>query len=128
MEGAVRIDKWLWAVRAFKTRNQATEACRAGKVRIRDIQVKPSRDVKIGDIILVRTGMFNRTIRVLELLHNRVSAGQVALYMEDITPSEEKEKLAMMRELNYERRERGVGRPTKKHRRDIEKLKNIKPS
>lgn len=124
MEADVRIDKWLWAVRVFKTRNQATEACRAGKVKIRDIAVKPSREVKPGDIITVRFGILTKTIKVLELLHNRVSASLVVTYMDDITPQEEKDKLAIMRELNYERRDRGIGRPTKKQRRDIDRLKN----
>lgn len=123
---AIRIDKYLWSIRAFKTRSQASTACRSGKVVIDDVQVKPSREVKVDDIIHVRDGSFTRVLKVTALLSNRVSAKIAQEYYEDITPKEEIEKAKMLREVNYEKRDRGVGRPTKKERRLIEKLKKMK--
>ncbi len=124
MTESVRIDKWLWAVRAFKTRSMATDACRSGKVTIKGQEVKPSRDVKIDDEIkVVINPHFTRSLKVIQLLANRVGAKLVATYAEDITPVEEHERFKKYNELNWERRDRGVGRPTKKERRDIERLK-----
>lgn len=119
----VRIDKWLWSVRFFKTRNLAIDACKAGKVKIDGNSVKPSRIVKEGDVISLSQGPLNKTIRVKQLLHNRVSAKLVPDYVEDLTPAEEYERIEFMKEFNAERRERGIGRPTKKDRRDIDRLK-----
>lgn len=119
----VRIDKWLWSVRFFKTRNIAIDACKAGKVKIDGNSVKPSRIVKEGDIINLSQGPLNKTIRVKQLLHNRISAKLVPDYVEDLTPAEEYERIEFMKEFNAERRERGIGRPTKKDRRDIDRLK-----
>jgi ribosome-associated heat shock protein Hsp15 len=124
---SIRIDKWLWAVRIFKTRNQATEACRAGKVKIEGQPVKPSREVKLDDIISVYFKQFTKTIQVTGLIKNRVSAKIASEHVADLTPEEEYERLKMMHELHYERRDRGAGRPTKKERRDIVKLKRYKP-
>ncbi|OQX79738.1 MAG: RNA-binding protein [Bacteroidetes bacterium 4484_249] len=126
MSEGIRIDKWLWAVRIFKTRNQAGEACKVGKVRINDLQVKPSKEVKIDDVITIRFGQFTKTVKLTELLKNRVGAKLVENYLKDITPQEEYDKLKMIREFNYEYRQRGEGRPTKKERRVIEKLKKSK--
>lgn len=124
MADTVRIDKWLWAVRVFKTRSQATDACRSGKVTIGGQLVKPSREVKIDDeVAVVIHPQFTRSLRVIELLNTRVGAKLVENYAEDITPQEEYDRLQKTRELNYERRDPGVGRPTKKQRRDIDKLK-----
>ncbi len=75
MGGVARIDKWLWSVRLFKTRSQATEACRAGKVTIDDQSLKPSREARIGDIIVIRQGPLTKTVQVKELLKSRVGAG-----------------------------------------------------
>jgi len=122
----VRIDKWLWAVRLFKTRSQASAACRGGKIKIENAVVKPSREVKLEDIIHVQAGGFTKTVKVIGILKNRVSAKLAVEYVEDITPAEEIDKKLMLREVNYERRDRGVGRPTKKSRRLIERLKNFK--
>lgn len=119
----VRIDKWLWSVRIYKTRNQAIEAIKAGKVKIDGSSLKPSRIVKLGDVISLSIGPLNRTIKVKELLHNRISAKLVPDYLEDLTPVEEYERIQLMKEFNAERRERGLGRPTKKDRRHIDKLK-----
>ncbi len=123
MEGEVRIDKWLWCVRLYKTRNLAIDACKAGKVKIDGNSVKPSRIAKTGDIIHVSQGPLNRILRVKELLHNRVSAKLVNDYLEDLTPPEEYERVQLIKEYNAEYRERGLGRPTKKDRRIIDRIK-----
>jgi len=119
----VRIDKWLWAVRLFKTRSQATDACRGGKVKIEGHNVKPSRDVNIDDVIEIQLGAIKKTVKVLQIIKNRVAAKLVPELAEDQTPAEEYERLDMQRQLNHERRDHGIGRPTKKDRRDIDKLK-----
>lgn len=121
-----RIDKWLWSTRIFKTRSQATDACKKGNVKVNDQEVKPSRNVAIDDIITVNLKVFVKTVKVLDLLEKRVSAKLVDQYIEDLTPQEEYDKPRIMREVNYEYRERGLGRPTKKQRRLIDQLKNKK--
>ncbi len=126
MTEVARIDKWLWSVRLFKTRSQATEACRSGKVTIDDQSMKPSREARIGDIIVIRQGPLTKTVQVKELLKSRVGAKLVPDYMVDLTPEEEYTKLQMMREVNFEIRDRGIGRPTKKERRIIDRLKKTK--
>jgi ribosome-associated heat shock protein Hsp15 len=120
----IRIDKWLWAVRFFKTRTQASDACRGGKVKIDGQNVKPSREIRIGEEIEVQLGIIRKKVSVKAILKNRVGAKLVDDYLEDLTPAEEYEKLDMLKQLNYEKRDRGTGRPTKKNRRDISKLKN----
>jgi ribosome-associated heat shock protein Hsp15 len=121
-----RIDKWLWSVRAFKTRSMATEACRKGNIKIDDQEVKASREVRVGNIVTVDMKIYVRTLKVIDLLSRRVSAKLVEQYMEDLTPQAEYDKPKLIRETNYEYRERGIGRPTKKERRIIEQLKKIK--
>lgn len=124
MEG-VRIDKWLWVVRVFKTRTMATEACRAGKVSVNGHEVKPSKEVKINDTITVKVNPhFTRTLLVLDISENRVSASRVSLLAQELTPSEEYEKLKLYREFQGEWRPRGAGRPTKKERRIIQRFKD----
>lgn len=123
MSETVRIDKWLWAVRLFKTRNQASEACRAGKVRIGGNAVKPSHEVKPGEEISIMQQTVTRTVRVLALLANRVGAPLVQGFMQDLTPESEFRKAKLMREMNFEYRDPGTGRPTKRQRREIEVLK-----
>ena len=123
MADEVRIDKWLWSVRIFKTRTMAGDACRAGKVKIDGKAVKPSRILKLGDEMTVSIGPLLRTLKVKALLQNRVSAKLVPDSLEDLTPQEEYERIKFMNELNTERRDRGTGRPTKKERRMIDKLK-----
>lgn len=125
MDSGLRIDKWLWAVRIFKTRNQAADACKAGKVKIDGSNVKPSKEIKINDIITVQIGALTKTIKVTGIIKNRVSAKLAVDYVEDLTSEEEYEKLKLMKEVNFERRDRGVGRPTKKERRIITKLKKF---
>jgi ribosome-associated heat shock protein Hsp15 len=123
MEEGVRIDKWLWCIRVFKTRNQATLACRSGKVRINDQLVKPSREIKTGEIITINLDSLKRSVKVLALVEHRVGAKLVEQFMEDMTPEEEYQKLRLPKDAGFGYRNRGLGRPTKKERREIEILK-----
>ncbi len=120
----VRLDKWLWAVRLYKTRSQATEACKGGKVKMAGHNAKASHEVNEGDEIEIHSGGITKKVRVKKAVKNRVSAALVSELMEDLTPAEELEKLQMMRQLNHEKRSRGIGRPTKKDRRTLDKLKD----
>jgi ribosome-associated heat shock protein Hsp15 len=122
----VRADKWLWAVRVYKTRGLATEACKSGRVRISGQIVKPSREIRVNDEVSIHIGIYTKTIKVTALLHNRVSAALVPNFLEDITPQSELDKLKIQQEMKPEVRPRGIGRPTKKHRRLIDRLKNTK--
>jgi ribosome-associated heat shock protein Hsp15 len=119
----VRLDKWLWAIRAFKTRSLATEACKGGRIKIEGVSAKASRDLKIGDIIEFKSGDLNRIIKVSQLLKNRVNAKLAIQNYEDLTPPEEYERLEFINQMKTEKRDRGTGRPSKKDRRDIDKLK-----
>ena len=121
-----RIDKWLWDVRIFKTRSLATEACKAGKVRISGQAVKPSREVRADEIITIQLTGFTKTVKATGFPKSRVSAQLVPDYLADLTPEDEYEKLKLRRETNYEYRPKGIGRPTKKERRLIDRLKNFK--
>lgn len=125
MAETVRIDKWLWAVRFYKTRTQAADACKGGKVKIDGVNAKPSREIKAGDVIELHHNYIRRTVKVKVAAKNRVAAKLVPGLMEDMTPAEEFEKLEMMKQLNQEKRDRGTGRPTKKDRRSIEKIKRL---
>jgi ribosome-associated heat shock protein Hsp15 len=116
----VRIDKWLWAVRLFKTRSQATLACRNGKISIDGDLLKPSREAKLGMIISIKQGPIVKKVKVIELLQKRVGPKLVSNFMEDLTPEEEYKKLELIKEQPTFR-PRGLGRPTKKERRDIDK-------
>ena len=122
MDDDSRIDKYLWAIRVFKTRTEASEACKGGKVKIGDSNAKPSRPVKEGDIIKVRKGAVNYTYRVLKTLSNRVGASLVPDYAENLTPEDEISKAKAPVETFFVRRDRGAGRPTKKDRREMEQL------
>ncbi len=121
MEGtnAPRIDKWLWAVRLFKTRSMATQACRSGKVKVNNEAVKPSREIREGMEITIQTGPVKRIFRVLSVLHNRVGAKLVPNYMEDLTPEKEYQKMDQIRAQSGNRPYRS-GRPTKKERRELD--------
>ncbi len=122
-ENACRLDKWLWAVRIFKTRTESADACKAGKVKFNGQAVKPAREIKIGDQYEISIQQLKKVVEVKEFLHNRVSAKLVSLYMTDLTPKEEYERLEMIRQYNFEKRDRGSGRPTKRERREIDSLK-----
>ena len=126
MENSIRIDKWLWAVRVFKTRSLASQACKAGKIKIDGNNVKASRDIKIEDIVTVQIGQLSKSIKAIGLIKNRVSAKLAVENYEDLTPAEEYEKLKLQKEMKTEYRDRGSGRPTKKERRIITKLKKEK--
>jgi len=121
IEKDLRIDKWLWAVRIFKTRSQATAACRKGRVMIHHTPVKPSRILKINDIIEVKRPPVNYSYRVKGLLGKRLSARRILEYVENITPAEELNKLTR-RDTFFIKRDKGTGRPTKRERRRIDKL------
>lgn len=124
MADSLRIDKWLWTVRLYKTRSLATEACKAGKIKLDGQNIKPARELKVGDEIMVSQNPLMKKVRVLAFPPNRLSAKQVPEYMEDLTPPEEYDRVKQLRETNMEFRPRGIGRPTKKHRRLIDKLKD----
>ena len=118
----VRIDKFLWAIRAFKTRSEATEACKGGKVKVADVNAKPSRAVQAGDVIQVRKGVVTYTYQVIQPLEQRVGAKLVGDYVLNLTPESELEKLHAPVETFFVTRDRGAGRPTKKERREMEQL------
>jgi ribosome-associated heat shock protein Hsp15 len=123
MTEEVRIDKWLWAVRLYKTRSQAAEACRAGKVKLGGVPVKSSHDVKVGEVYEITIEQLHKVVEVIALLGNRVGAKLVPDFMNDLTPAEEYERIQMIRQYNFERRDRGTGRPTKRERRDLDEFK-----
>lgn len=116
MSTSARIDSWLWAIRVYKTRSAATTACRAGHVRINGERTKASQQVKIGDEVRVRIAGFDRMLTVRQLLVKRVGAPLAALAYEDKTPPREPVAIAGLRD-------RGAGRPTKRERRDIDRLR-----
>ena len=118
----VRIDKFLWAIRAFKTRSEATEACKGGKVKVADVNAKPSRAVQAGDVIQVRKGVVTYTYQVIQPLEQRVGAKLVGNYVLNLTPESELEKLHAPVETFFVTRDRGAGRPTKKERQEMEQL------
>lgn len=118
----VRIDKYLWAIRAYKTRNEASEGCIGGKVKLNEAPVKPAKNVKIGDVITVRKGAVQFTYKVIELLDKRVGAALVPQYAENLTPQSEIDKMRAPVETFFLQRDRGAGRPTKKDRRTMEAL------
>ena len=121
MPKSVRIDKYLWAVRVFKTRTLATEACRKGKVSVEEMPAKPSRMVTTGDVIEVKKLPVVYSYRVLDPIEKRVGAKIVDNFVENITPEEEMHKLEMKDDF-FVKRERGAGRPTKKERRLLDDL------
>ena len=116
----VRIDKYLWAIRVFKTRNEAADACKGGKVKIGQVNAKPSKEVKPGDVLTVKKGSVTYTYKVLQPLERRVGAKLVPEYAQNLTPAAELEKLRAPVETFFITRDRGAGRPTKKDRREIE--------
>ncbi len=120
----IRIDKFLWSVRIYKTRSSASEACRKGKISIHNLQVKPSRIILKDDIIIVKKPPVSFTYRVLEPIENRVSAKLVEKFIEDLTTDEEKAKLNVKESVGTIYREKGSGRPTKRDRRVIDRLKD----
>lgn len=118
----VRIDKYLWAIRVYKSRSMASDACNGGKVKIDKVSCKPSRELKIGETIFVKINSIERSYKVKALLDQRVAASFVSDFCTDLTPQEEIEKMKLIH-AKFEFREPGSGRPTKKDYRDIENLK-----
>ena len=118
----VRLDKYLWAIRVYKTRTEATDACKGGKIRLNGCDVKPSRSVKCGDTIVARKGAVTYTYKVLQLVDKRQGAKLVPVYAENLTPEEELAKLRAPVETFFLKRDRGAGRPTKKDRRQMDDL------
>ena len=116
----MRIDKYLWSVRYYKTRSIATQACKKGAVRINDAAVKPSRDVYPGDNVTLRKNQINYSLRVIEVPKSRVGPKLVDLYRVDTTPKEAFQQQELLKYSKEYYRKRGTGRPTKKDRRDIE--------
>ena len=107
----VRVDKWLWAVRVFKTRSIATEACKKGRVSIGGVTIKPSRTIRVGEVITVRKPPIEYSFRVLQLLASRVGAKRVAEFMENVTPQAQYELLELQRVAGFVDRAKGLGRP-----------------
>jgi ribosome-associated heat shock protein Hsp15 len=120
----IRIDKFLWSVRIYKTRSIASEECRKGRIIINDIQVKPSRTVVKGEIITVKKPPVIYSYKVIEPIENRVSAKLTELFIEDLTPEAEKAKLNIRDSVGIIHRDKGTGRPTKKERRQIDRVKD----
>lgn len=129
MPDAVRLDKWLWAVRFFKTRTLAAQACHGGHVRVNGLPAKAARDVRSGDLVTVRTaGEITHTVRVRAVLQNRIGAPLVADYLEDLTPPEELERQRAARRQGTIGRPAGSGRPTKRDRRLLDAWLELPPS
>ena len=127
-ESSLRIDKWLWEVRLFKSRSLATDACKAGKVKMDGSNIKASKEIKVGDVIIVSLNPLFKTIRVKQFPKSRVSAKLVPDFMEDLTLQTEYDRVKLINDTNSEYRDRGIGRPTKKQRRVIDQLKTSKDS
>jgi ribosome-associated heat shock protein Hsp15 len=120
----LRIDKYLWAIRAFKTRTLATEACKAGRVKLEGQNIKPSHEVKIGEVYHVAKGPERRVLKVTGMAENRTDAKTAVNFYEDITPFEETHAFKSVFQAPVLKRDRGAGRPTKRDRREIDDLKD----
>ena len=117
-----RVDKYLFAMRLYKTRSLAAEACKKGRVQLGGVELKPSRTLRVGDVFTVRKNPITYTYKVLQLSENRLGAKLVPEYMQDITTPDQLEILELAQLAGKTGRERGTGRPTKKDRRDIEEF------
>lgn len=122
MKEEVRIDKWLWAMRLFKTRSIAADACKKGKIMMSGQNLKPSRTIKVGDIIQIRKSPIIYSFRVLALTENRLGAKLVPEYMENVTTPDQYELLEITKISGFINRDKGTGRPTKKNRRDLDEF------
>jgi ribosome-associated heat shock protein Hsp15 len=124
----VRIDKWLWSIRIFKSRTIATDAVKAGRVRVAGSAVKPSFQIAEGEVVTVKKDGFNFQFRAIQLIEKRVGAAIAVTCYEDVTPQEERDKyLAWFQNSapTAEKRDRGTGRPTKKDRREMDEFKTV---
>lgn len=122
MMAGTRIDKYIWAIRLFKTRTDATDACKGGRVTVNGTDAKPAKEIKEGDIVSVRKGAVRFTFKVLATLEKRVGAKDVDRYALNITPEEELSKMHAPVETVLISRDKGSGRPTKKERRQMDEL------
>ncbi len=120
MATQVRIDKWLWAVRLYKTRTLAAEACKKGHISMNGVNLKPARCVSVGDVVQVRKPPVTLSLKVLQAIENRVSAKLVPEMLQDVTPPEQYELLELSKLGGFIDRAKGTGRPTKKERRSLE--------
>lgn len=118
----VRVDKWLWAVRIFKTRSIATDACKKGRVMIDNVAVKPSRNIRVGEVVQVKKPPVTYSFKVLDLADKRMGAKLVPQFMENVTTPDQYELLELNKISGFVDRQRGTGRPTKKERRDLEQF------
>lgn len=117
-----RLDKWLWSVRVFKTRAEATAQCRNGRVQVNGLDAKPGRDVHIGEVVTARVGIVTRTLKVVGVPRSRVAAKQLPEFLADLTPPAEYDRAKQANLEHLLARERGRGRPTKKDRRELSQL------
>ncbi len=124
MSESCRIDKWLWCIRAYKTRSEAAEACKLGRVQVNGMEAKASRDLKLDDVVSFRKTPVVYKYKVLAFPHSRVAARLVPELAENQTPQEELDKLNVDHLTLFVHREKGSGRPTKKDRRQIDFLMN----
>lgn len=120
MASEVRIDKWLWSVRLYKTRSIAADACKKGHISMNGVNLKPARTIKVGDVVQVRKSPITLSLKVLQAIENRVSAKLVPEMLQDVTPPEQYELLEMSKISGFVDRAKGTGRPTKKERRSLE--------
>lgn len=125
MADSVRVDKWLWAVRIYKTRSLAAEACKKGHISLGESTLKPSKTVQVNDIIRVRKLPITKSLKVLALAEKRMGAKLISDFVEDVTPAEEMELLEMQKHMRWISRDRGTGRPTKKDRRELDDFFDI---
>ena len=121
----VRIDKWLWAMRVFKTRSISTDACKKGRVSIGGATAKPSRTVRVGDVVDVRKPPVTYTFRVKALTESRLGARLVPEYLENITPKAQYDMLEMVRISGFVDRQKGLGRPTKREGRELAAFRHV---
>ncbi len=121
MINKIRVDKFLWCIRLFKTRKLSNEACNRSKVKIDGKNIKASHLVKIDDVIEIKRKLLTLTIKIKDIIDKRIGAKLLDTYIEDLTPSSEKIKIKISNKLPHSYRERGKGRPTKKERRDLMK-------
>ncbi len=117
-----RLDKWLWAARVFKTRTVAADACKNGRVMMGGVKMKPSRMLREGDVVQVRKPPVTYSFKVLKAIQNRVGAKLVPEVLENVTPQQEYDLLEMNRIGGFVNRAKGMGRPTKKDRRDLDEF------
>lgn len=123
MATEVRIDKWMWAMRIFKTRTISTEACKKGRVSVGDVIAKPSRMIKVGDVVNVRKPPITYSFRVKALTENRLGAKLVPEYLENITPQSQYDLLDVVKISGFIDRRKGLGRPTKREARELSMFK-----